>query len=491
MALGRASRGFGSVFSSVALIAMVGCAQDSDDSAASASAVVPESTLAALLPGETPHIVVDGLEAGGLVDLVACRGHYSAESKVHYVSRARFRADAKGALDLSATAPEAGGSYEGADAFGVFWSMKEEACPLASPPAAYDLVRIEVTKADGSRRTLEQPMPDVRADVTTEELTLEADGVIGRLYKPAGAGPWPGVVVWGGSDGMLPEAQAKLFASHGYATLAIQYFDYVADPAQFPNLILDVPLEYFGRAIDWLREKPFVAGDKVAIVGASRGGEAALLVGSRFGDKLTAVVAARPSDVVWGDRANGTWSRAVGVEDEVASWTWQGQPVPFMPMGKLLQELSDEGKIDDVPSFKYRKAYETVEDAADPAVKGAALIDTRAIPVPVFACGGTDDQLWPASRYVERIKAARAGLAVAGKDRFVIAEGAGHYTSTPDRPTHPDQQFLFPSGVYDRLEGDEYVMAPEYAINGGTPVLNHRQDLEVTAGILAFLNENR
>jgi len=482
---------------SLALVGIVGCVSGDEDSAAadetSEGALGGTSTLPALKPGERPDIVFKHLGARSQVEIVACRGHVTATEPKQYVSRATFRADGQGRVDLAKDAPVEGAanSYSGKDAFGLMWSMKEETCPFTSAAWSYGTVRFQINKPGAPPRIIEQPMLDVAPGVTTQDLTLAADGVIGRLYKPAGAGPFPGVVVWGGSDGMLPDAQGKLFASRGYATLAIQYFDYVAAPNTIPSLILDVPLEYFGTAIEWLRTKPFVTRNKVAIVGSSRGGEAALLVGSRYGDKLTAVVAARPSDIVWGDRANGTQSRNIGVADELASWTWQGAPVPFLPMPKLLQELSDESTFNGIPAFKYRKAYETVESTATAAARAAARIDTRKIPVPIFACGGTDDQLWPASRYVERMKQARRFTRVGSRDRYVVTAGAGHYTATPDRPTHPDLQFWFPSGINDKMENGEYVMVPEYAINGGNPFINHVQDVDVFHEMLDFLEDNR
>src|SRR4030095_1057683 len=57
-------------------------------------------------------------------------------------------------------------------------------------------------------------------------------------------------------------------------------------------------LEYFKKAIDWLRGHPAVDADRVAVFGMSRGGEAALGVAASF-PSIGAVVASVPGHAVW------------------------------------------------------------------------------------------------------------------------------------------------------------------------------------------------
>jgi hypothetical protein len=57
--------------------------------------------------------------------------------------------------------------------------------------------------------------------------------VWGLFARPAGDGPFPGVVCFGGSSGGLAAAAAwaPVLASHGFATLAIAYFGVPGTPA--------------------------------------------------------------------------------------------------------------------------------------------------------------------------------------------------------------------------------------------------------------------
>lgn len=60
----------------------------------------------------------------------------------------------------------------------------------------------------------------------------------------------------------------------------------------------NLPVETFDAALTWLQQQPGVKSDRLAVMGASKGGEAAVLVGSRHPD-VSAVVGYVPSHVVW------------------------------------------------------------------------------------------------------------------------------------------------------------------------------------------------
>jgi pimeloyl-ACP methyl ester carboxylesterase len=77
----------------------------------------------------------------------------------------------------------------------------------------------------------------------------------------------------------------------------------------------NIPLEYFATAIDWLQAQDSVRSDKLAIVGGSRGGELALLLGATF-PQINAVVAYAPSSVLWG---------GAGATSASCAWVYAGQ----------------------------------------------------------------------------------------------------------------------------------------------------------------------
>lgn len=90
--------------------------------------------------------------------------------------------------------------------------------------------------------------------------TLAKVGFIGRYFTPPDGARGPAVVVWGGSEGGfgVNGEEAALLASHGIPALALAYFDEPGLPCSLSN----IPLEYFGNAIRWLRSQPQVTEDQ-------------------------------------------------------------------------------------------------------------------------------------------------------------------------------------------------------------------------------------
>src|SRR5215472_9580049 len=79
-----------------------------------------------------------------------------------------------------------------------------------------------------------------------------------------------GVLVLAGSSGRIDQARARLLSRHGATALALGWF---GGPGQTPD-IREVPLELFSEALDLLES---LAVRRLAIVGLSKGAEAALL----------------------------------------------------------------------------------------------------------------------------------------------------------------------------------------------------------------------
>jgi len=78
------------------------------------------------------------------------------------------------------------------------------------------------------------------------------------------------------------------------------------------------PLEYFAKAIAWMRNHPAVTSDKLAVIGASRGGELALLLGATFPKFRRRRL--RAERIVW-----------PGIATEGApgsAWTLNGEQIP-------------------------------------------------------------------------------------------------------------------------------------------------------------------
>ncbi len=120
-------------------------------------------------------------------------------------------------------------------------------------------------------------------------------GLVGSLFLPGASAPRAAVLALGGAGGGLSEGAAEAFASEGFAALVLAYFGLEG----LPRELVEIPLEYFEGAIAWLKGHPKVEAGRVAVVGNSKGGELALLLGATFPRDVGAVVGYAPSAVVW------------------------------------------------------------------------------------------------------------------------------------------------------------------------------------------------
>jgi methyltransferase (TIGR00027 family) len=229
------------------------------------------------------------------------------------------------------------------------------------------------------------------------QLVREPD-LVGSFACPEGSGPFPAVLALGGSDGGLPEYFTDLLVPEGFACLALGYFGMDGTQAS----LIEVPLERIERALRWLAAHPKVADadGRVGVVGASRGGEFALLAAATFRELVGPVVAYTPSHVVWA----GIDYTAPG--SARSSWSHAGKPLPYMPYVEgVLPSVSPRGL--------------SLVAMTDRALDNADAVHDAAIPIervtgPLLLISGGDDQVWAAARMcgmaVERMRAhGRAG----------------------------------------------------------------------------------
>ncbi|GAB0112951.1 acyl-CoA thioester hydrolase/BAAT C-terminal domain-containing protein [Acidisoma sp. C75] len=211
------------------------------------------------------------------------------------------------------------------------------------------------------------------------ERPLKADHLIGLYVRPEDtASPRPGMLLLGGSEGGLSpvvRAEARALAAQGYAVLQLAYFGLNG----LPESVQLIPVEYFERAISWLRHQPGVDPRRIGIMGTSVGGEAALLVASHD-PRIRAVVAAVPSGIVW--QGIGGW----GARDPASSFTLGAKALPGLPHLFSANESVFAG---------YRQGLATLPEHP------AARMPLRAINGPVMLiCGGKDD-VWPSCPLAE------------------------------------------------------------------------------------------
>jgi dienelactone hydrolase len=336
-----------------------------------------------------------------------------------WTSRATFEADAEGIVDLEAQAPLEG-SYTGCDPMGLFWSMAP-----ASHPHRMDY--FNQLRAYPTTLTLEmdtRPIATAHLERTflgsdVEKLPVGADGLVGTLFHPAGASRSPGILVLGGSEGGIPEDKAALLASHGYATLALAYHGVVSLPKTF----VEIPLEYFATALEWMRRQEQIEPSKLAVVGVSTGGELALLLGATF-PSVKAVVGYVASGVVYQGR---------DMKHQRSSWSWQGKPVPFVPYystpGMALRFLWSGITHIPTPLLPMHAGY-----LSDQRLVAPASIPVEQIQGPVLLFAGQEDQIWPSATFAEMVTKRLREHQHPYPDRQVSYEHAGHLFPIPNLP---------------------------------------------------------
>jgi dienelactone hydrolase len=238
-----------------------------------------------------------------------------------WTASATYRASPGGVVNLARAAPIAG-SYHEASAMGLLWS--EHLRTPGPPPRVHGAVTALTVDAGGRALASTHLTQLLRGPgVTVRATTLAADGFVGAYYRPAGGGRRPAAVLWGGSEGgdADTEATAELLASHGTPALAVAYFD---EPG-LPCALQHIPLQYFVRAIRWLRAQPQVDPSRVWIHSGSRGTEAEMLVAGHWPRLVHGLVAEAPADF-----PNGPYHGTCQPKDAntaVGAWTLNGRPV--------------------------------------------------------------------------------------------------------------------------------------------------------------------
>jgi uncharacterized protein len=279
-------------------------------------------------------------------------------------------------------------------------------------------------------RQSDHPVAPARAFVE-----LKTDRVHGRWFMPDQT-PRLKVVVLGGSEGGIEMAQrlSIRLAEQGHAALAVGYF---AMP-ELPPQLIEIPLEAFDDALDWVAKQPPLDAP-IALIGTSKGAEAALLVASTRSD-LAGVVAVVPSSVVWQGLDMAEWRMA-------SSWTRAGQPLKFVPYDL------------DGPTWPIAELYSRSLRQADAIA--SARIPVENISAPLLLLSGEDDQIWPS--YAMALQVERAATQAASVEHYSY-EDAGH--AVLGRELDPNnaavrEQILALGGTFEGNQAARRASAPK------------------------------
>ncbi len=232
------------------------------------------------------------------------------------------------------------------------------------------------------------------------------NGLVATWYAPARKAPV--IIALGGSEcgekggQLLAQSVAKL----GYGALAVAY----CGSAGLPPAVQNIPLEYFGKAVDWVEQQPLADRDHIGLYGISVGAETALVVASRDA-RIKAVVAGSPSSVVW----QGFDPRDYG--SVAPTYLLDGKPVPYVPfdMSKPFVSVFD----------LYQRSLDTLPAHRD------AVIAVENIDGPVLLLSGKADTLWPSSVMADQVIARLDAKNFRYAHEHIAYADAGHVAPVP------------------------------------------------------------
>ncbi|MCX5340121.1 acyl-CoA thioester hydrolase/BAAT C-terminal domain-containing protein [Streptomyces atratus] len=253
------------------------------------------------------------------------------------------------------------------------------------------------------------------------------EGFLARPARGRVRGGDIGVLVLSGSSGRIEDERCRVLAREGLTALSIRWFGGVGQP---PG-ICEIPLETFGPAIEVLRAG---GARRIGVLGVSKGAEAALHL-SVLLPGIDAVVAVSPTSMTWANVGPG---RDGQTRPHRSSWTWRGEPLPFVPYETSWAPApaQPEGVPVAIRGW-YERSRQTFADRVD-----AATIAVEKSTAEFVLVAGGDDAMWPSLPYAEELAARRraAGLPV----RVISSLDAGHRPRLPgEGPAPSSAHFLY------------------------------------------------
>ncbi|KAM3870189.1 peroxisomal succinyl-coenzyme A thioesterase-like [Diretmus argenteus] len=366
-----------------------------------------------------------------------------------------YTTDTAGTVDVTKD-PCLGGTYDGVEPMGLLWSMR----PVPGSRPALRLRKLDVQTPmvvtvsvyQGHQSEGFKAHP-VLASVVVERwymapsvrrVDITEGGVTGTLFLPPGPGPFPGILDLLGGGGGLMEYRSALLASHGFASLSLEYMS----PRTVEGSTTHVGNEYFEAAVTQLQQHPQVCSSRIGLVGLSFGVSVALKMAV-----YSTVI--QPSCVV----------------------SFCGSHV--QPVGGSLADIFAEYNRN-VNKTRYDEENRVIwRDLLLPIPTDATKkVDVGRLQCPILLIVGEDDQNWPASESAEDMKEMmeRAG------NRHLLTvlsyPNTGHIIEPPYSPHTRASNFM--------LGGRRKVVV----LWGGETTAHCRAQEDAWRKMLDFLKEN-
>jgi dienelactone hydrolase len=427
----------------------------------------------AVLEGDLVSIRITGLNPGSTATLHARSAETAGGGPRPYYGTATFVANADGIVDLATDAPIRG-YYGDADLRGLFWSQKRldqdaegnaviEALHLG--PASVDPGQVVITLEQAGIQRDRKVLSLMTSHPEVVQEDVLAEGLVGRFFH-RGAERGPALIVLGGAEGGLIFADliGPQLAARGYAVLGVAYFAPRTEAiAGVPTALNRIPVELLERARNWLQARPEADVGRLGIVGASKGGEFALVLASIY-DWIGAVVAFVPSDTVWQGFEYGTPEDSMG-----SSWSRHGVELPFLPQTGQRQEII-RGRQPGAAPIELARVSKANRAAASAQRIAAATIPIERSKAALLLIGGGDDRTGDSGASVARIARRLERSHYRFPYEALVYPAAGHaIVGSGWRPTTTHN-----TGVFN---------------DGGTPEADARAQADAWTKMLGFLSQ--
>ena len=212
---------------------------------------------------------------------------------------------------------------------------------------------------------------------------VSENGFKATLFSNKNTENRPTIIVIGG--GRWGDYWGQEFAKSNYVGLSLPYYR----EEGLPQFMEDIPLEYFEKAILWLKEQPEVNPNKIIVMGASRNAELALVIASFFPKDIRGVIAYSPSSVSWSNTVLPFNSDSVK-----PSWTFKNQPIPYIAMDKMKGTPTST-----IETLTYWK-----NGLSDSVAVSNAAIKVENINGPILLLSGAADEVWPSAMMSDMIE---------------------------------------------------------------------------------------
>ena len=216
------------------------------------------------------------------------------------------------------------------------------------------------------------------------QITLTTPNVESKLYLGNGKNQ-PLIVGLGGSEGGNAwtsdywKKTRDQFIEKGYAFLAIGYFGAKGTP----DTLNKISINQVHDAIMVATKNKGINKNKIAIIGGSRGGDLALLVGSYYQD-IKCVVAIVPSHVAFPGHTN---------HFSTSAWTFNNKELLFVPVNEEAVPFLNNGDL--------RGTFEAM--LKDTIAEEKSLIKIENINGPILLISATKDEICPSTPMAEKM----------------------------------------------------------------------------------------